>query len=328
MSSAPEQGREDTNARQIHAEAAAWIERRESSTWNDAERTEFETWLSKSVAHTVAFLRAEDVWRRADRLRALGRPERRPISRSRRAVFAKVGAAGIVLTVLGVLGGQFYRAPTLSSYATPIGGREVLTLKDGTRIELNTNTALRVAINRSERKVWLDRGEAFFDVRHNAKLPFVVIARNRRVIDLGTKFLARTSSARLEVALVEGSARVESDGANKKTNSAVLTSGDVAFATDDAVSITTKPVATLTKELGWRRGVLIFDRTSLADAVADFNRYNQQQLVIADSALGFKKIDGTFRATDEDAFLEAMHDLVGLSIKRSNGEVIISRQVN
>jgi transmembrane sensor len=118
---------------------------------------------------------------------------------------------------------------------------------------------------------------------------------------------------------------VESDGADKKTNSAVLTSGDVAFATDDAVSITTKPAATLTKELGWRRGVLIFDRTSLADAVADFNRYNEQQLVIADSALESKKIDGTFRATDEDAFLEAMHDLVGLSIKRSNRKVLISR---
>lgn len=328
MSSAPEQNQWDTNARQLHAEAAAWIERRESSTWNDAEKTEFEIWFSQSAAHTVAFLRAEDVWRRADRLRALGRPERQPTGRSRRFVFAKAGTAAMMLAIAGGLGSQLFRAQTTASYATPIGGREVLTLKDGTRIELNTNTALRVAINRLERKVWLDRGEAFFDVRHNAKLPFVVIARNRRVIDLGTKFLARTSSARLEVALIEGSARVETDGANAKTNSAVLTSGDVAFATDDAVSISTKPVATLTKELGWRRGVLIFDRTSLADAVSDFNRYNKQRLVIADSALEGKKIDGTFRATDEDAFLEAMHDLVGLSIKRSNGEVIISRRTN
>jgi transmembrane sensor len=164
MSGAPEQSRWDTNARQLHAEAAAWIERRESSTWDDAEKAEFEIWLSKSAAHTVAFLRAEDVWRRADRLRALGRPERRPIGHPRRVVFAKVGAAAMVLAIVGTLGVQFSRAPTSSSYATPIGGREVLTLKDGTRIELNTNTALRVAINRSERKVWLDRGEAFFDV--------------------------------------------------------------------------------------------------------------------------------------------------------------------
>ena len=51
-------------------------------------------------------------------------------------------------------------------------------------------------------------------------------------------------------------------------------------------------------ELGWRRGVLVFDNTTLADAAIEFNRYNRQKLVIADPAAARLTIDGTFQTTD------------------------------
>jgi transmembrane sensor len=64
-------------ADEIESLAAIWLERREREDWNERDRTELDSWLSQSPIHTVTFLRIEDVWIRADRLRALGRPARR-----------------------------------------------------------------------------------------------------------------------------------------------------------------------------------------------------------------------------------------------------------
>lgn len=316
----------DFDARAIHAEAAAWIERRESTSWTEAEKLTFEAWLSASPAHMVAFLRADDVWRRANRLRALSQSMQRAstnsISGSKRFRF---GVAAAVLIAAGILGVQFSPRQSSTLYTTPIGGRETLALGDGSRIELNTNTAVRVLSTREERKVWLERGEAYFDIKHDASRPFVVVAGSRRIVDLGTKFLARARSSELDVTLIEGSARVEALGTAAKKYTKVLKPGDVAVATDEAVSVTRKSNPAVTRELSWRQGVLIFDATPLADAIADFNRYNKRQLVIADNGLAMKKIDGTFRANDEEAFLQVIHDLIGLQIKRTDNATTISR---
>jgi len=330
MSDATEERRWDSNARQIHAEAATWIECRESLTWNDVEKSAFEAWLAASPAHMVAFLRAEDVWHRADRLRALSQFARRPqLSRqSQKKTHVRILGFGVVaatLAVVGILAVQFLPSKPPTLYTTRVGGHETLVLSDGSRIELNTNTALRVSLAGARRQVWLDRGEAFFDIRHDSSRPFLVIAGKRRIVDLGTKFIARTSPAQLEVTLVEGRARVEIPDSKSGIRAASLMPGEVAIATDHAVSVVTQSPDRLARELGWRRGVLVFDATPLAKAVMEFNRYNKHQLVVADNALARKAIDGTFRANDEEAFLEVMHDLIGLHIERKSSKTIISR---
>lgn len=330
MSEAPEEHRWNANARQIHSEAASWIERRESATWDEAEKAQFEAWLSQSSAHMVAHLRAEDVWRRADRLRALSRPLRRtmpPGSAQRsKSVVLRGCVALVVIGTFAAATGEYMLPTSPKVYATPIGGRETLTLDDGTQIDLNTDTVVRVSQASSQRMVWLEKGEAYFDVKYDAAHPFTVMAGQRRITDLGTKFLARNAGAHFEVALMEGSARVDSINAKGLDRSAVLTPGDVAIATDDAVSVTSRAPNVLTRELGWRHGVLIFDSTTLAEAAAEFNRYNSQKLVIAGQALAKKPIDGTFRANDVDAFLGVMHDLIGLNIERKQNVVIISQR--
>lgn len=110
MSEAPQERRWDANARQIHSEAASWIERRESPTWDEVEKAEFEAWLSQSAAHMVAYLRADDIWRRADRLRALSRSMRRSAPSSsaqrRKSVALKGSAALVIIGVLAAATGE------------------------------------------------------------------------------------------------------------------------------------------------------------------------------------------------------------------------------
>ena len=75
-------------------------------------------------------------------------------------------------------------------FSTEVGGHETVTFSDGTRIELNTNTVLRARMTTAQRTVWLDKGEAYFQVKHDPAHPLTVIA-GHRVTDLGTEFLVR-----------------------------------------------------------------------------------------------------------------------------------------
>jgi len=200
-----------------------------------------------------------------------------------------------------------------------------LTLDDRTQIELNTDTAIRVLESPAERKIILDRGEAYFQVTHDAARPFVVLAGSGRVTDLGTKFLVRRDSARLEVAVMEGRARFDPESVGQHAQAAILAPGDVAVATADIVSVKKAPQQALTNELGWRRGVLVFENATLADAAAELNRYNREKLVVADAAAARLRFGATLPTTDVEAFTDVAKDVLGLRVEKRGDQIVISR---
>jgi transmembrane sensor len=209
------------------------------------------------------------------------------------------------------------------TFSTPLGGRETVSFADGSKIELNTNTILRARMTTGERIVWLDRGEAYFQVRHDAAHPFTVIAGNRRITDLGTKFLVRQDVSGLEVALLEGKIRFgSSDGA---AHAAILAPGEVARVSGNALSIAPAPMQTLTDELSWRRGALVFKYRTLADVASEFNRYNAKKIIIADAVVGNLLIFGTFRTQDVDRFTRVTQKALGLNVRDEGDQIVISR---
>lgn len=311
----------NANAKEIAACAAAWLERRDGDDWTDADQAELDTWLAQSWDNRVEYWRLEAAWSRADRLVALraadnGAARGRLVSGSIRAV-----AALALVAVLGFAGSSYFIQPSEKIYATSIGGHQTVMLDDGTRIELNTDTVLHAR----GRSVQLDKGEAFFEVRHDAVHPFTVMAAGHRVTDLGTKFLMRKDGTHLEVALMEGRARFESADASMQPHSAVLSPGDDVVATADSMAVAKKSARELTSELGWRQGVLVFQHTTLASAAAEFNRYNARKLVVADRAAGHLTVVGTFRANDVAAFVDATQALFELRIVKRGDETVISR---
>jgi transmembrane sensor len=91
------------------------------------------------------------------------------------------------------------------------------------------------------------------------------------------------------------------------------------------MSVSKKPEQLLSADLGWRRGVLTFNRTTLADAVAEFNRYNHTRLAVADAATGKRRIYGTFPTTDVEAFTRVVQAVFGLKVALRDGETVISQ---
>ncbi len=327
---------------QTQLNAAEWLERRQHQDWSAEDQAAFDTWLADS-GNMVAYLRIESVWQRAARLTVLRQPQsqsqsqsqshaqsglqsnlqpmRRHISNSHGPRLRKIAGGFILAALVGALAWYPLNAPAEETYVTAIGGHKLITFKDGTRVELNTDTVLRVSKKSGERKVWLDKGEAYFEVEHDADRPFVVVANGRRITDLGTKFAVRQDE-KLQVSVVEGLVEVEAK--NNKPQS-LLKPGDILTATAQAQSVAQKPLRTIRASLGWKHGQLIFVHATLAEAAAEFNRYNTRKLVIDDPSAAALTVVGTFHTKNIDTFTKVAKEIFGLKAEKKNDEIILSQ---
>lgn len=314
-------------AADVQLRAAEWvIERYEVSQWNAERQAALDIWLAESPTHLLAYWRLKAAWESTHRLAALRNTSfgshRAVKTKSWRPLGFRLLAATTVLAVAGVW--MFSRWPTDQEkvYVTPVGGRETITLADGSKIELNTATEIRVRPR--TRFVRLIKGEAFFQVRHNALKPFIVLASDHRIMDVGTKFLMKDDGRRLQVTLIEGSVRFESANAKVRTHSEVLKPGDVAVATVDAVSVIRKSPRSIADASAWRKGMLVFRDATLADAAAEFNRYNREQMVIENEPASRIRIDGTFHADNISGFTNMAEHVFELRVHRHGNEIVIS----
>jgi transmembrane sensor len=316
-------------AQSVDALAAQFlIRRRNHADWTADDESQFSAWLSQSLAHKAAYWRLEAIWERADRLSALRVAKTEDAAESSlqsritrwRAVLATIAVSACV-----VASGFLLHAPHTIAYSTPIGGHLDIRLTDGSRVELNTDTVLRASLSDHERIVTLDKGEAYFQISHDRSTPFFVMAAGHRVVDLGTKFLVRRNADRVEVALIEGRARIETAASSHPPVTAVLKPGDFAVIARDTVSVSKKNTDALADQLGWRRGVLVFDHMALADAAAEFNRYNNRKIVVVGPSIAGLEIVGTFPVNDIDLFGRAVKTVLGLNVERHGEEILISR---
>jgi len=308
--------------------AADWLlAKRLAENWSEKDQDALDAWLAESSAHLLAYWRLDEAWGRAHRLKALRSPLRTwqavPKPRSKRTVIglAAVGAIGVIAGALWL--GRDY-VPATKTYATPVGGHLTLALTDGSKIDLNTDTVLSISESGSGRLATLDRGEAYFQIRHDAAHPFVLSVGNHRVTDLGTSFLVRDSDAHVRVALIEGRARFESENSSVPIEATDLTPGDVVNATANSISVSKNTAGELKNNLGWRRGVLVFDNATLADAAGELNRYNREKIVILDPTVARLTIGGTFPENDVSALINTAKQVFGLNVQRRGDQIVIS----
>jgi transmembrane sensor len=317
------------NAKEIQLRAAEWIaERHEAGEWTGEDQAALDAWLAESPAHLLAYWRLDAAWNRTHTFSEARGPVLEERARIGLPLLMKIAAAFAVLAVIGLAGVRYAMLPHDRTYSTPVGGHETVSFADGSRIELNTNTVLRARMTTDQRLVWLEKGEAYFQVKHDPAHPFIVMAGDHRVTDLGTKFTVRRDTGKLEVAVMQGRVWLDETGKAKNPHApqtAMLTPGDFATATPDSISVTRKSQSQLQGSLSWRHGVLVFKYATLAAAVAEFNRYNSEQLVIADPQIAKLTIVGTFPDNQVEAFIDAAQTIFGLKVKPHGNEIVITR---
>ncbi|XAH21370.1 FecR family protein [Xylophilus sp. GW821-FHT01B05] len=330
-----------TEAQHIESIAADWLARRDSGAWTDTDQQALDAWIAESIAHRVAWLRLSSVWQRSDRLSALRAPpaqaappaaepvpQAAPAPRLPRFSMQRI-AAGVLLAAAGCgwLGWQYTQGLQGEHYATAVGARQSVALPDGSVLTLNTATHVRTSVNKSERKVWLEDGEAFFDIAHDKQHPFVVMAGDRRITVLGTRFLVRRQGDQVNVTVEEGRVQIASaqgDKSSKGGEPTVLTRNQAAVASAGNLLVLSKAQKQIDDELSWRQGRLVFDQMTLGDAAAQFNRYNTRQLVIADPAIARIRIGGSFDASNMSGFVALLKQGFGLAVQENGKEIRIS----
>lgn len=328
-----------SRAERASIEAAEWLIARGDGPLSPEDQVRFDDWFAANEGNKAAYWRLEYGWAQADRVGALGPGDPAPVAEARpRARWYAPIAIAASITLAFVLQPVFLRPPapspaqraaappgTARSYATPLGGKQLVGLADGSRIQLNTQSRVRTAITSARRDVWLDRGEVFFEVAHRDDQPFVVHAGDRQITVLGTKFSVRRDGGRVVVTVLEGRVRVDELRDNVPMRSSIIVGGDIALAEGAATLVTARSEEKVEGALSWREGVLTFDQKPLPEIAAEFNRYNARKLVVEGETVAAIRITGTFPASRPDAFARLLRDAYGLAVEDKEREIRVSR---
>jgi transmembrane sensor len=345
----------ERSRQEIEERATELLQRRECGNWSGEDEAELTRWMEESTANRVAFLRAEAAWEAMGRLKALGAglPRRTvpapevleaiqvgsfpesPASSAAPRYRRWVGIAAGIVAAAGLALANYSLWFKGERYATPVGGVSSVPLADGSRITLNSDSRVRVVFSKRERRIRLAHGEVFIEVAHDSNRPFVVQAGDRRVVAVGTKFSVRRGGDEVRVVVTEGRVRVEYPETptvsapalpteSRKPSQIVVSAGSVVLARQDEMIVDRHAPDEAEEILSWRNGYLSFRATPLEEAVAEFNRYNARQIVIADENLATMQLTGKFRATNVDAFVNLLQQTYGIEVTRTEAGVILN----
>jgi len=283
----------------VEHEAASWVARLASSDATDADRRAFETWRGADPAHAAAYAEMDALWRR---LGQLPDPRRKgpPKTLAGLAAIALIGAA--LAYQVGLL--DRLRADLRSA----VGTIEHATLPDGSRVDLNTDTAIAVRFTQGERGITLLRGEASFDVVPDRSRPFVVRGGGLSVRAVGTRFFLRADGADSPVGVAEGRVDVSAQSGH-----VVVSAGEEVRLGGDALHVAAADVERAT---AWRDGRLIFSGKPLAAVLMELNRYRRGRIVLLDRGLGERRVTGAFDARNTDDALDVIATTMGIRIRR------------
>lgn len=333
--------------RAARAEAAAWIVRLHGPHRSPELEAGFRAWLVADPENGRQFERVTEVWEAGTTpVPGMARVGYWQESSSGSPARKWLLAAAVAVVLIGgsfLSANYFWFNPT---YSTGIGEQRIVRLSDGSRITLNSDSRVAVAYREAQRRVRVDRGEAFFEVAKDSARPFLVRAGEHQVTALGTSFVVRYEPDRTAVTLVEGKIAVSSvptsglsgllppDKYSFEGNNPDNPDAGAVYPTSppsSAAAITLTPgqrlvfVKSKPPQLdeprieavtAWRRGEVMLDKTALADAVAEMNRYDQIPLVIDDPKIAALEISGIYHTGDSASFAGMIARLYGLEVVR------------
>jgi transmembrane sensor len=230
-----------------------------------------------------------------------------------RPVLAWGGALAAVLAV-----GVFWLVQRPLTFATGAAQRQVVTLTDGTRAELNARTTLRVQLRGAERRVWLEGGEVFLTVARDAAKPFVVETAAGQVRVTGTIFnVSAYAPDSLGVLLLEGGVEATPAGGASRR----LEPGDELVVAAGRAELRRLDAAALADALAWREGRIVFHDTPLASALARFAHHHAREIEVA-PAVENLGLGGRFVLDDLDGFLRDLPVALPVTVREDPSGLI------
>ena len=332
----------DIASREVLEQAARWAAELEAPERDAKLLAQFGVWAAADASHAAAFAYALRLHRGTHNLPYApsdhGMPPRSARQKlASRAKRVSTPALACVVLAIAALTAAFYLAHD-GTFTTGANERRTTQLSDGTRVSLNANSRMQVEYDDRTRKVRLTRGEALFDVTKHQPRPFVVVIGDRKVVAVGTSFMVRreeldgvsNAEPAFDVILMEGRVAIEpitwpdALPGELAPQAKLLRPGERLRFRGDGPGTVDMP--SLEKVTAWQRGLLIFDDTSLSEAVAEFNRYGSTLIRIDSPTAGSLRVGGVFKIDDPSAFAHAMASTYHLQFVNSGGRIILTSQ--
>ncbi|UZE22122.1 FecR family protein [Pseudomonas sp. B21-056] len=302
----------------VRDDAAQWFVRLQAPAMDVEERQHFQLWLDEHPTHRDEIQLLQGIWSATDlvpkeRLRALcERPAERP---KRRPLLRYAVAAGLLAVAvgLGLFSGLGSSTDYTAEFATALGERRHIALPDGSVVDLNSRSRVRIQFAHHQRRVELVEGEALFSVEHDAGRPFTVEAGNGQVTVTGTRFDVRRDPDTTRVAVERGSVKVQGRDA-PRAQFVSLTAG--LGTRIDAQGQVAAPYAINADELtAWRNGKLVFNNAPLRDVVEEVSRYRAKPLRVGSAAIGDLRLTSVFRADNPEALIKALPNILPVAVR-------------
>lgn len=260
----------------------------------------------------------------------------------------------LAASVLVLIGAAMWFYPQRGVYSTDVGEQRWLTLADGSVVELNARSRIKVQYTHDERRVDLLAGQALFHVAKNKQRPFVVDSGDTLVRAVGTSFDVYRAKTGTVVTVVEGRvavrasehtadsvsssrgrrAAVDSDAGTAQSSRGVaarVTRGEILIAAGEQLVVTPvalmqpKP-ANVSAAIAWARRSLVFDASPLTEVAEEFNRYNVRPLVIEDADLASFHVSGVFSSVDPALLIRFLHAQPELVVQETETEIRVRKR--
>ncbi len=335
----------------IAEQAAEWTER--LARGDEGDRAAFAQWSRKSPQHMRQFLMMMALDQELTRIDpdkriempsatgagdvvSLGRSAHlagAQADRSRRRNRWAMAAALAVVSIGAALYFGLHHGDR-QDYYTARGEQRAIELGDGSILHLNTQTRVQVRLSAHERNIHLLAGEALFKVAKDKARPFRVHTDDAVVQAIGTQFNVYAQSGGTKVSVLEGRVRVSSQAPNEP-DAAIesLAPADVDLGAGDEARVDAKGLiktdhtAEVTAMAAWRQRRLVFDRNTLSEVIAEFNRYNRApQFRLMEETLATRPYSGAFDADDTESLLELLRLDPELELETGEKEVRIRKR--
>lgn len=310
-------------------EAARWLVALQDDPDDVDLRARIGTWRAADPANEAAWQDTGHVYglmaETAPAPVAPGRLDGAAARRVRRPALHHRVAAGVMAAVtaaLLLLFGPGLLVRLQSDQITATAQLRSIPLEDGSIVTLGADSAIAVRYQDSDRRVRLLKGEAFFQVTPDPRRPFRVAARDVEATVLGTSFNVRLAGDSAEVSVATGLVQVANAGA---VSAAPVRLGPGDWVRLGGMDTAARGTVQVDDVAPWLHGQIVARDRPLADVVDELRRYYSGIIVLADSALGGRRVTGVYNLADPQAALSAIVGTHGGSVQQLSPWMLIAR---
>lgn len=307
----------------LEDEAIEWLARLNSPDLDKAQERAFFAWLSTSPAHQAAYVKAEQLWQRGAALSQV----REPVVRSWRAPLwsAAVAACLLLVGILFLL--PRFDTPDELVFQTAIGEQKKIPLEDGSQLELNTNSKIKITYTRHARIAYLEQGEVFFAVAKDSSRPFDVKTAAGQVRVVGTRFAVQQLKNDVLVTVEQGAVALGATVIEKQdfVSSRIL-GANQRLALGAAIKGQEPEQLDAGRSLAWRDRLLVYRGQSLAQVVEDLQRYFPVTIHLADQQTAQISVTAVIQLSDARSAIASLSEAFHLQARFDQSGSVVTLQ--